>query len=71
MGPQKVGSYPKPLPYIWKYKPVMGWQAFELDANKSNNADKDSKDDNVAGERRGRRQGQERIKDEQEKIREG
>lgn len=49
----------------------MGWQAFELDANKSNNADKDSKDDNVAGERGERRQGQERIKDEQEKIREG
>jgi len=25
----------------------MGWQAFELDARKSNNVDKDSKDDNI------------------------
>lgn len=48
----------------------MGWQAFELDANKSNNADKDSKDDNIAEWGKGR-QGQERIKYEQEKIREG
>lgn len=29
----------------------MGWRAFELDANKTNNADKDSKDDNYEGER--------------------
>lgn len=50
---------------------MMGWQAFELDANKSNNADKDSKDDNIAGWGTGRCQGQERIKYEQEKIRDG
>lgn len=49
----------------------MGWQAFELDANKNNNADKDSKDDNVGGKREEWWQGQERIKDEQEKIKEG
>lgn len=45
----------------------MGWRAFELDANKTNNADKDNKDDNYEGEREEQWQGQERIKDKQEK----
>lgn len=45
----------------------MGWKASELDANKTNNADKDSKDDNYEGERGEQWQGRERIKDEEEK----
>lgn len=45
----------------------MGWRPFELDASKTNNADKDSKDDNYERERGEQWQGQEGIEDEQEK----
>lgn len=45
----------------------MGWRAFELDASKTNNADKDNKDDNYEEEREEQWQGQERIKHKQEK----
>lgn len=45
---------------------VLGWQDSELEANKSNNADKDSRNDNTEL----RKKKKERIKDEQEKIRE-
>lgn len=45
----------------------MGWRAFELDANKTNNADKDNEHDNYEEEREEQWQGQERIKDKQEK----
>lgn len=66
MDSQRMRFYPKPPLCIWRDEMVLGWQDSELEANKSNNADKDSRNDNTElGKKK-----KERIKDEQEKIRE-
>lgn len=52
-----MGFYPKSPPCIWQTKTVMGWQAFELEANKTNYADKDSKNDSMEVGGRARKKG--------------